>query len=76
MHVILGYAFILAGIFYWVVGIYAVVVSKIFMPLTGHQVLDWIQQDKYYCALLPSWLVIVGLLSSFNWIAMKYFRHG
>jgi hypothetical protein len=74
--VILGYAFIIAGIFYWVAGIYAVVASKIFMPLTGHYVLDWMSQDKYYCALLPSWLVIIVLLSWVNWLAMKYFRHG
>lgn len=76
MHAILGYAFLIAGIFYWVVGIYAVVVSKIFMPLTGHRVLDWIRDDKYYCALLPSWIVILVLLSWVNWLAMKYFRHG
>ena len=36
VHVIMGYAFIFAGILFWVIGWYSVVFSKVLMPFTGH----------------------------------------
>ena len=72
---ILGYAFVFAGFLFWVVGFYSVIVSKLFMPYTGHLILDWIKDDKYYCALIPSWLLSVAIVSWVNWVSMKYFRH-
>lgn len=75
VHTILGYTFIVAGIFWWVIGWYAIVASKFVMPETGHVVLDWFKSDQYFMALLPSWVLTILIISSFNWVAMKYFRH-
>ena len=71
----MGYAFIFVGILFWVIGWYSVVFSKILMPFTGHQVLDFIKNDKYYIALLPSWILFTVMITWVNWVSMKYFRH-
>lgn len=71
----LGYFLIFLGLMTWTVGVYSILISKVFMPKTGHMLLDWIKEDKYYCCVLPSYLVYCMPLVWFNWTAMKYFRH-
>jgi hypothetical protein len=59
----------------WTFGIYSIVVSKLFMPMTGHKILDWIKEDQYYCCVVPSYIVLLMPFIWLNWTAMKYFRH-
>ena len=75
MHVILGYAMIFSGFCFWVIGMYSCFVSKLFMPHCGHLILDWIKDDKYYCALVPAWTLFICCMMAVNWFSMKFFRH-
>ena len=75
VHLLLGYFLISLGIFLWVIGFYSIVFSKLFMPYTGHKVLDWIKEDYYYCMVIPSYSLLIWAFIYFNWLAMKYFRH-
>ena len=71
---LIGYALIFLGAAIWMYAIYAICLSK-FMQQTGHKILDWVQDDTYYCCVLPSYLIVMLIVAYFNWSAMKYFRH-
>ena len=75
VHTVLGYAMLLLGLFFWVFGTYACFFSKVFMPYTGHIMLDWIKDESYYIAALPSYLLTCAGLAAWNWFSMKFFRH-
>jgi hypothetical protein len=75
LHILLGYCLIMIGFMFFVMGWYSIFISKVVMPYTGHSVLDWIKDDKYYCMALPCYLASVCFPVYFNWMAMKYFRH-
>lgn len=64
----------LVGVVY-VAAMYAVVVSKLVVPETGHYLLDWVRDDNYYCLLVPCTWVVTLLAVYLNWLGMKYFRH-
>ncbi|KAJ2722651.1 hypothetical protein GGI07_003178 [Coemansia sp. Benny D115] len=70
-----GYALLAVTAVMFVVLIYALVVSKLFMPVTGVWWLDAVKEDRYFCLLVP----ITGLSFTFavfwNWLGMKFFRH-
>ncbi|KAL1917274.1 uncharacterized protein VTP21DRAFT_4930 [Calcarisporiella thermophila] len=69
-----GYALLITTFVMFVVGMYAVVVSK-FMPVTGNKILDAIKEDVYYSALVPLTLPVTVWAVLWNWLGMKYFRH-
>jgi phosphatidylinositol N-acetylglucosaminyltransferase subunit Y len=75
VHQLLGYAFILLGLCFWVIGAYATFFSKLVMPYTGNVVLDWIKDDKYYVQVFPAWCLVIIVLVWLNWLSMKFFRH-
>lgn len=71
----IGYLMIFLGFVFFFIGWYCCIVSKLLMPDTGHTVLDWIKNDYYYVSVWPSMLLEAILMTWFNWMAMKYFRH-
>lgn len=71
---VLGILFILSGGLLWSSFLYALVISKYFMPYTGNKILDAIKDDEYYCCLIPITIVSAVIFSYFNWLSMKYFR--
>lgn len=72
---ILGISLICVGALIFISALYAFIISKFFMPYTGHKILDWIKDDEYYCCLLPATFVVGVLFTYVNWLSMKYFRH-
>ena len=72
---LIGYALIFMGIFIWVTAFYSIFLSTLFMPKTGHLILDWVKDDMYYCNVVPSYCFLMVIIAYFNWSAMKYFRH-
>ena len=75
VHMLIGYALVSIGISFWVFGLYSIVISKIFMPYTGHKLLDGIKDDYHYCAAVPAYCLLIWAFVYANWVAMKYFRH-
>ena len=75
MTQLIGYALIFLGASIWIYACYSIIISKWFVQRTGHKFLDWVKEDTYYCCTLPSYLLIMLIISYFNWAAMKYFRH-
>ena len=61
--------------FFFVFEIYALIVSKLFMPYTGHVVIDWIKDDEYYCVLIPILIPVTVVFMYLNWLSMKFFKH-
>ena len=72
---LLGWAMIFIGMSTWFFSCYSIVFAKIFMPYTGHVILDWIKDDMYYCCLMPCYMLSMTLIAYFNWSSMKLFRH-
>lgn len=42
---------------------------------TGHIILDFIQQDSFYCCLIPLMIPVSLLFLYVNWVSVKFFRH-
>jgi phosphatidylinositol N-acetylglucosaminyltransferase subunit Y len=59
---------------FYMLSIYMLVVSKL-LPATGIEPLDWIQQDQYYCYLVPATIPVTVGFIYFNWLSLKFFRH-
>mmetsp|Transcript_12645 Transcript_12645/g.26689 ORF Transcript_12645/g.26689 Transcript_12645/m.26689 type:complete len:105 (-) Transcript_12645:1564-1878(-) len=56
-------------------GTYALVVSKMIPEPTGVRVLDTVQQDWYYCMLVPLTIPVTIIAVYANWVSMKFFKH-
>eukprot|EP00842_Homolaphlyctis_polyrhiza_P001376 jgi/Hompol1/2239/HPOL_002101-RA len=60
---------------YFGFNMFTIVISKTLLPRpTGHWLLDWIQNDHYYCYLIPTLGPVCVFFIFFNWLGMKYFR--
>uniref|UniRef100_A0A7S1SN88 Uncharacterized protein n=1 Tax=Tetraselmis chuii TaxID=63592 RepID=A0A7S1SN88_9CHLO len=57
-----------------VFGLFAVMGSKLAPPFE-HPVLKAIQEDTYYCLLVPMTLPVTVIAVIVNWISMKLFKH-
>lgn len=53
---------------------YAAVISKL-MPPSNIAVISAIQNDWYYCFLVPLTLPILVVAVYFHWLSMKLFKH-
>lgn len=45
------------------------------VPKTGHPIIDFMQEDYYYCAMLPLLYPIFFIFIYKNWVGLKAFRH-
>uniref|UniRef100_A0A0E0PLN6 Uncharacterized protein n=1 Tax=Oryza rufipogon TaxID=4529 RepID=A0A0E0PLN6_ORYRU len=76
----MGSLFIAVGILVLVGFLYAAVLSKIFLPQTPHSddnllLLSAIQNDRYYCLLIPLTLPVIVAAVYLHWLSMKMFKH-
>lgn len=69
-----GMLLVAASYIFFVLSIYALVVSKL-LPDTGNPILDAIKYDWYYCMLVPSLVPTTTIFIYVNWVSMKFFRH-
>ena len=53
---------------------YVLVVAG-FMPRTGHAVLGWLRDARYYGVLCVQTLVATTVAVYLNWLGLKFFRH-
>mmetsp|Transcript_11880 Transcript_11880/g.30468 ORF Transcript_11880/g.30468 Transcript_11880/m.30468 type:complete len:121 (-) Transcript_11880:1670-2032(-) len=70
----LGVALLIASAALLGAALFAIVVSKMLSPL-DHPLLRSIQEDRYYCLLVPMTLPVTIIAVTLNWISMKLFKH-
>ncbi|KAL8147309.1 hypothetical protein AgCh_004863 [Apium graveolens] len=54
--------------------LYAAIISKL-LPESENKILAAIQNDRYYCFLVPLTLPISIVAVYFHWLSMKLFKH-
>ncbi|KAL9333993.1 hypothetical protein Peur_074132 [Populus x canadensis] len=69
-----GWLFILMGSVSFVGFLFAAVISKL-LPLSANPIISAIQNDRYYCFLVPLTLPILVSAVYFHWLSMKMFKH-
>ncbi|KAK4608396.1 hypothetical protein RGQ29_001987, partial [Quercus rubra] len=60
--------------FLFLVFLFAVVISKL-LPPSRNALISFIQNDWYYCFLVPLTLPVLVVAVYFHWISMKLFKH-
>lgn len=69
-----GWTFSVLGVLFFVGFFYAAVVSKL-LPPSDNPLLFAIQEDRYYCFLIPLSLPVLVVIIYFHWLFMKLFKH-
>jgi phosphatidylinositol glycan anchor class Y biosynthesis protein len=69
-----GLVLIISGASSFVVFFYATVLSKM-LPPSGIPLLSVIENDRYYCLLVPLTIPVLVVLVYFHWLSMKLFKH-
>ncbi|XP_056168837.1 uncharacterized protein LOC115674106 [Syzygium oleosum] len=69
-----GSLFVAVGCVCFVAFAYAAVVSKL-LPPSDNAVISAVQNDRYYCFLVPLTLPILVVAVYFHWLSMKLFKH-
>ncbi|XP_021648512.2 uncharacterized protein LOC110641186 [Hevea brasiliensis] len=68
---------------WWLIGIglvsfvgflFAAVISKL-LPSSDNPIISAIQNDRYYCVLVPLTVPILVVAVYFHWLSMKLFKH-
>jgi hypothetical protein len=71
----LGWALILGGGLFFAAVVFLTVASKLVPREEKNEALQFIQQDTYYCVLLPLLIPTTFMAVYCNWLSMKFFRH-
>ncbi|KAG2671123.1 hypothetical protein I3760_14G118900 [Carya illinoinensis] len=69
-----GCLFIAIGSIFFVGFLFAAVVSKL-LPPSNNALISTIQNDWYYCFLVPLTLPVLVVAVYFHWLSMKLFKH-
>ncbi|KAL6981001.1 hypothetical protein U1Q18_022638 [Sarracenia purpurea var. burkii] len=69
-----GWCFLIFGFVFFVGLFYAAIISKL-LPPSDNALLSAIQNDRYYCFLVPLTLPILVVAVYFHWLSMKFFKH-
>ncbi|WCJ38969.1 hypothetical protein M5689_019996 [Euphorbia peplus] len=69
-----GWLFVGIGSVSFVGFLFAAVVSKL-LPLSDNPIISSIQNDRYYCFLVPLTLPVLVVAVYFHWLSMKLFKH-
>lgn len=69
-----GMFFMIFGVIYLVMFFYAAVLSKL-LPASRNQFISAIQNDRYYCLLVPLTLPVLVVAVYLHWLSMKLFKH-
>jgi hypothetical protein len=70
-----GYFMIISSTFFCALLLFWLLVVKFLPQAEADSVLGWMQQDTYYCCLLPLLVPTTVLAAYANWLSLKYFRH-
>ncbi|XP_047944540.1 uncharacterized protein LOC125191116 isoform X2 [Salvia hispanica] len=73
-RIIWGWLFLIIGAFSFTSFLYAAVISKL-QPPSHNVIIRAIQNDWYYCFLIPMTLPILFVAVYFHWLSMKLFKH-
>uniref|UniRef100_A0A0E0JTF6 Uncharacterized protein n=1 Tax=Oryza punctata TaxID=4537 RepID=A0A0E0JTF6_ORYPU len=71
---LIGSVFIAFGIVLFVGFFYAAVLTKM-LPPYENRFLSAIQNDRYYCLLVPLTLPVIIVAVYLHWLSMKMFKH-
>ncbi|CAK9314212.1 unnamed protein product [Citrullus colocynthis] len=69
-----GFLFVVVSFFFLLLFLYAAIISKL-LPPSNNAFLSAIQNDWYYCLLVPLTLPILYVAIYFHWLSMKLFKH-
>ncbi|KAF3954934.1 hypothetical protein ACB098_08G159000 [Castanea mollissima] len=69
-----GCFFVTIGSVFFVGFLFAAVISKL-LPPSHNALISSIQNDWYYCFLVPLTLPVLVVAVYFHWISMKLFKH-
>ena len=69
-----GYSLIFLSISVLAVFIYAAFISKL-MPPSDNAYLNAIQNDSYFCFLIPLVVLPTYVVIYLNWLSMRFFEH-
>ncbi|KAL1299200.1 hypothetical protein HN51_043629 [Arachis hypogaea] len=69
-----GWLFVSIGFLYFTVYFFIAIISKV-LPPSNIAVISAMQNDWYYCFLVPLTLPIIVVLVYFHWLSMKMFKH-
>ncbi|MED6112778.1 hypothetical protein PIB30_064772 [Stylosanthes scabra] len=69
-----GWLFVSIGFVCFVVYFFSAIISKV-LPPSNIAVISAMQNDWYYCFLVPLTLPIIVVLVYFHWLSMKMFKH-
>ncbi|PON35189.1 Phosphatidylinositol N-acetylglucosaminyltransferase subunit Y [Trema orientale] len=69
-----GWLFITIGSVFFMGFLYTSIVSK-FLPPSNNPIISVIQNDWYYCFLVPLTLPVLVVAVYFHWLSMKLFKH-
>ncbi|KAK4254027.1 hypothetical protein QN277_009460 [Acacia crassicarpa] len=69
-----GWIFISLGSIFLVAYFFAAIISKL-LPPSNIALISAVQNDWYYCFLVPLTLPIAMVAVYFHWLSMKMFKH-
>ncbi|XP_040987410.1 uncharacterized protein LOC121235195 [Juglans microcarpa x Juglans regia] len=69
-----GYLFVAIGFVFFVNFLFAAVVSKL-LSSSNNALISAIQNDWFYCFLVPLTLPVLVVAVYFHWLSMKLFKH-
>ncbi|MCL7038525.1 hypothetical protein MKW94_003427 [Papaver nudicaule] len=69
-----GYFFLLLGSISFLLFLFSAILSKL-LPPSSNQIISAIQNDRYYCFLVPLTLPVLVVAVYFHWLSMKLFKH-
>ncbi|KAI3987676.1 hypothetical protein MKX01_028410 [Papaver californicum] len=69
-----GYFFLLCGSISFLLFLFSVIISKL-LPPSSNRIVAAVQNDRYYCFLVPLTLPVLVVAVYFHWLSMKLFKH-
>ncbi|KAK4608461.1 hypothetical protein RGQ29_002033, partial [Quercus rubra] len=66
--------FVTIGSVFFVGFLFAAIISKL-LPPSHNALISSVQNDCYYCFLVPLTLPVLVVAVYFHWISMKLFKH-
>ncbi|XVE74758.1 hypothetical protein DITRI_Ditri12bG0043600 [Diplodiscus trichospermus] len=69
-----GWLFVGIGFFFLPGFLFTAFISKL-LPPSNYRLIAAIQNDRYYCYLVPLTLPLLVVAVYFHWLSMKLFKH-
>ncbi|XP_057955836.1 uncharacterized protein LOC131149423 isoform X2 [Malania oleifera] len=68
-----GWIFLLLGLFFFLGFFFTAIVSKL-LPPSSNAIMSAVQNDRYYCFLVPLTLPILLVAVYFHWLGGRWLR--